>query len=152
MLFSVTSGDRLYPFQRWLPGKFSCGRLPGSVWLGSSQHSRRNQWKFIWRPPLTAVHNRWTHVKLFVCAWVACDLVLLVSIVHQMEESVALIGFIWCFSEDLQTAEYSDLQLSFVPLSFIVGPCSFSNKWLWPQEPYSGAHIILDILWTARLL
>lgn len=76
---------RLYPFQRWLPGKFSCGRLPGSVWLGSPQNPRSNPWKFIWRPPLPPAHNRWTHVKMFVFD----GLILLASIVHQMEESLA---------------------------------------------------------------
>lgn len=57
---------RLHPFQRRLQGKFSRGRLPGSVWLGSPQNRRGHQWKLHWKAPGAAVHNRWAHPKPFV--------------------------------------------------------------------------------------
>lgn len=57
---------RLYPFQRWLPGKLFSGGLPGSVWLGSPQNPGSPQWKF-WRPPCTPAYNRWTDGKVFKC-------------------------------------------------------------------------------------
>ena len=121
-----SSRCRLYPFQRWLPGKFSCGRLPGSVWLGRAQHPRRNQWKFIWRPP--RAHNRWTHVEVFGIVSVRC----------------ASHGSICCFcSFSFGVFLRTRRTVGSWNYRFVLSPCLPLLSlflWLWPQALQRRSH------------